>query len=190
MQKITIIEMNRELFDKLLSEKSLNKQRGIAKEISNYSGQVNKYKKKYPELEEIQESCLVMEHWKDDSGFCKLTKKDIKLFLEKLKPKNLIIASRRNSEDGFYLKFKASDDAIITLNILIHELGDTFLDMEIPERKFEFSKWKDDCIRVKFKGSIIELVFGNKYIHMFVRGNKNHEEINKIIKRYSEWIKI
>ena len=77
-----------ELFEKLLAEKDSEKQKAIARKIADYSGTVNdEIEKKYWDepLHRIQNSCLAMEHWKDGTGYCGLTKKDINLFLGQLK---------------------------------------------------------------------------------------------------------
>jgi len=78
------------LFEKLLSENDKTKQLEIAKEISDYSGEIDKKVEKNcddSKLHKIQEECLPMEHWKDDSGYCNLTEGDIKRFKEELEEK-------------------------------------------------------------------------------------------------------
>lgn len=74
------------LFNELLKEKDPEKQDIIAKEISDFSALTYKTIEtlKDKSLEEINETCLPMEHWKDDTGYCNLTKSDIKKFVKEL----------------------------------------------------------------------------------------------------------
>ena len=75
-----------ELFDRLLKEKDLEEQKLVAKEIADFSGFIFKKVENSGDelLGEINESCLPMEHWKDDTRYCNLTKLDIKKFIKEL----------------------------------------------------------------------------------------------------------
>lgn len=78
-----------ELFNKLLKEKDLENQRIIAKEIADFSGAISKKVEDYGDgiLEEINQVCLPMEHWKDETGYCNLTELDIRKFIKHLSKK-------------------------------------------------------------------------------------------------------
>ncbi len=76
------------LFEKLINEKDKESQLKIAKDIANYSTQINDdVQENYSDtvLQEIQEACLPMEHWKDGTGYCDLNETDIKRFMNRLK---------------------------------------------------------------------------------------------------------
>ncbi len=76
MEKKILIKKYIEFFEKLLAEKDAEKQQTIAEEIANFSGKVNdEVEKKYwnEPIQIIQNSCLPMEHWKDETGYCDLT---------------------------------------------------------------------------------------------------------------------
>jgi len=88
MEKKILIKKYIEFFERLLAEKDVEKQQEIAEEIANFSGKLNdEVEKKYWDepIQKIQNSCLPMEHWKDETGYCELTEKDIEDFLEQLK---------------------------------------------------------------------------------------------------------
>jgi len=87
MEKKILIKTYIEFFEKLLSEKDAERQQEIAKAIADFSGKVNdEVEEKYWNelLQKIHNSCLPMEHWKDETGFCNLTENDVKDFLEQL----------------------------------------------------------------------------------------------------------
>lgn len=88
MEKKILINKYIEFFEKLLTEKDAERQQEIANEIANFSGKINdEVEEKYYDetIQKIQNSCLPMEHWKDETGYCDLTEKEIKDFLEQLK---------------------------------------------------------------------------------------------------------
>lgn len=88
MEKKILIKNYIEFFEKLLFEKDAEKQQEIAKDIADFSGKVNdEVEEKYWDepIQKIQNSCLPMEHWKDETGYCDLSEKDIEDFLEQLK---------------------------------------------------------------------------------------------------------
>lgn len=75
-----------ELFNSLLKEKDLEKQRLVAEEIADFSGFISKKVENSGDelLEEINEACLPIEHWKDYTGYCNLTELDLKKFIKEL----------------------------------------------------------------------------------------------------------
>ena len=88
MEKKIIVNKYIELFEKLLTEKDVEKQQKISEGIADFSNEVNDVveEKYYDEtIQKIQNSCLPMEHWKDETKYCDLTEKDIENFLEQLK---------------------------------------------------------------------------------------------------------
>lgn len=79
------------LFKKLIKNNDKEEQLIVAKDIADFSSQINdEIEKNYSDslLHEIQEACLSMEHWKDGTGYCNLTEKDIKKFLNRLEKYN------------------------------------------------------------------------------------------------------
>ncbi len=88
MEKKILIKKYIEFFEKLLSEKDAEKQQEIAEDIAYFSGKINdEVEEKYwnEPLQKIQNSCLSMEHWKDETGYCDLSERDIEDFLKQLK---------------------------------------------------------------------------------------------------------
>jgi len=88
MEKEEIIRKYINYFEKLLSESDEREQEKIGKKIADFSIEIYKeVEEKYPNspLENIQASCLAMEHWEDETGYCGVNENDIKNFLEQLK---------------------------------------------------------------------------------------------------------
>ena len=88
MKKKALIKKYIKFFEELSSEKDAERRNKIAEEIADFSGKVNdEVEKKYynEPIQKIQNSCLPMEHWKDETGYCDLTEKDIEDFLKKLR---------------------------------------------------------------------------------------------------------
>ncbi len=89
MEKQEIINKFIQFFEELLKEKNIETQRKTAVKISDFAGEVNEDIGKIANktLQEIQEACLPMEHWKDETGYCELDEKDIHRFIRELKSK-------------------------------------------------------------------------------------------------------
>ncbi len=88
MKKDLFVRKYIEFFKRLLIEKDIKRQQKIAKEIADFSSKINdEIEKEYYDetLQKIQNSCLSMEHWKDETGYCNLTKRNIRDFLRLLK---------------------------------------------------------------------------------------------------------
>ena len=103
----------------------------------------------------------------------------------------LIIASRNNWKDGFYIKFNAGEKSMSIIKKIVQELGsDYFIDNQVIPRSMKFERWKDQWIPVfspKFKDLDIDIICGDRFIHMFVRKIKDFEIVNKILDKYCEW---
>ncbi len=105
----------------------------------------------------------------------------------------LIIAGRNNWDNGFYIKFKAQENSMRAIKKIAEEIegqDNFFIDNQIIPRTLKFEKWKDQWIPVsspKFKDLEIDIICGDKFIHMFVRKIKDFEIINKILDKYCEW---
>ena len=104
----------------------------------------------------------------------------------------LKIAARRNWKDRFYIKFKASKRAMIIVNKLLFDFDrDFILEEEVCARPLDnYDDWKDDMINFGMDNTKVEidLLCGDKYIHMFVHKCPNYELVNKILDRYAEWV--
>jgi hypothetical protein len=88
MEKKALIKKYIDLFEKILAADNIETQQEIAREIAGFSGKVNdEVEEKYFDepIQIVQNACLPMEHWKDETECCNLTEKDIKDFLEQLK---------------------------------------------------------------------------------------------------------
>lgn len=106
----------------------------------------------------------------------------------------LIIAERVNWKMGFYIKFKAEEKSMLIIKRIVEELGsDFFSDMHgLPRRKYgNYEKWKDFGIFIQTKKEKIKvnIICGNKYIHMLVDNCLNYHPINSVLEKYSEFTK-
>lgn len=107
----------------------------------------------------------------------------------------LIIAGRTNWKNGFYIKFKAEEKSMKTIKKIIQELGsEYFVDNHvIPKTLSKYEKWKDQWIPVhnrKINNLDIDIICGDKIIHMIVHKYHNLESVNKIINKHCQWAKI
>lgn len=109
--------------------------------------------------------------------------------------KKLTIAGRTNWEGGAYIKFKAEEKAMIIIKKIVGELGsDYFIDNHIIPKTFsDYSKWKDQWIPVynyQDKDLDINIICGDKIIHMLVHKCPSFEALSKLLEKYCEWAKI
>ena len=103
----------------------------------------------------------------------------------------LIIMGRTNWESGFYIKFKSEKASMKIIKKIIKDLGsDYFVDNHvIPKTLSNYEKWKDQWIPVCIKKNLdIDIVCGNRIIHMIVHNCSDFEIINETIDKYCDWI--
>lgn len=100
----------------------------------------------------------------------------------------LIIALRNNWKDGFYIKFKANEKAIRIIKKISEDLGsDYFVDNQIIPKILNYDKWRDQWIPIFINETRIDIVIGNRFVHMIVTKCRDFEIINKILDKYCEW---
>ena len=111
--------------------------------------------------------------------------------VDEIKMENkLIIAGRTNWERGFYVKFEAEEKSMKIIKKIVEELGsEYFVDNQTIPRTFgKYEKWKDKWIPVyssENKNLDIDIICGDKIIHMIVQKCPSFEFINKVLDKYS-----
>ena len=105
----------------------------------------------------------------------------------------LVIAGRTNGKNGFYLRLKAQKNAIKVICDIGIEFDPDFLvdDPSIPRALSDYSKWKDVWLPIvdRKRKMQIDIVCGDKIIHLFFRNCKKYEDVNTILDKYTEWAK-
>jgi hypothetical protein len=106
--------------------------------------------------------------------------------------KKLITAGRTNWKNGFYIKFKAKEKSMKLIKKIVEELGsDYFVDNQVIPKTFSnYNKWKDQWIPVYGKRLDIDIICGDKIIHMIVNKYPNLKLINEIFNKYCKWAEI
>jgi hypothetical protein len=100
----------------------------------------------------------------------------------------LIIAGRTNGESSFYIKFKVQEKSMSIIKKIVQDLGsEYFVDNQVLPRSMKFEKWKDQWIPIHEKGIDIDIICGDKMIHMLVDNCPNFDIINNILDKYCEW---
>ena len=101
--------------------------------------------------------------------------------------KKIIIAGRTNWEKGFYVKFEAEEKSMKIIKKIVEELGsEYFIDNQVIPKTFsKYEKWKDKWIPIYGKGLDIDIICGNKIIHMIVHKCPSFEFINNVLDKYS-----
>ena len=104
----------------------------------------------------------------------------------------LTVAGRTNWKAGFYIKFKAEEKSMKIIKKIVEGLGsDYFADNQAIPRTFsKYEKWKDMWIPVyseNIKNSDINIICGDKIIHMVVSNLPDPDFVNKILNKYCDW---
>lgn len=102
----------------------------------------------------------------------------------------LTIEGRTNWENKFYIKFKAEDKSMMVVKKIIEEIGDDyFIDNQaIPKTFSKYEKWKDKWIPIVTKEIGIDIICGDKMIHMIFFKFPNFEFVNNILDKYCNWV--
>ena len=101
----------------------------------------------------------------------------------------LIICGRTNWEDKFYIKVKAAENSMEVLKKFIGEIGDDFFidNQSIQNALSKYNDWKDNWIPVVTKDIGIDIICGDKYIHMIFYKFPDFQFIDKILLKYFDW---
>lgn len=104
----------------------------------------------------------------------------------------IIIAGRTNWENKIYIKFKAKEKAMKVIKKIVEEIGDEFFvdNQTIPRSLSNYEKWKDQWIPVVTKDFEIDIICGDKFIHMIFYKFPSFESVNNILDKYCDWAKI
>ena len=104
-----------------------------------------------------------------------------------------MIARRANWKKGFYIKFKAEKKSMLIIKKIVEELGsEFFVDMVgMPRRPYNnYDKWKDFWLPFQNKKFDMDIICGDRYIHMLVNRCSSYKSINKVLDKYSEFARI
>ena len=101
----------------------------------------------------------------------------------------LIILGRTNWEKKFYIKFKADDNSMRIIKKIGQDFGDEFFidNQGIPKSLSNYNKWKDEWIPIVTKNVGIDIICGDKMIHMIFYKFPSFEYANKILDKYCKW---
>lgn len=104
----------------------------------------------------------------------------------------LIIAGRTNWENKVYVKIEAQKDSMKVIKKILNEMGDEFFvdNQTIPKSLSNYEKWKDQWISVVTKEFEIDIICGDKFIHIIIYKFPNFDAINKIFDKYCDWAQI
>lgn len=104
----------------------------------------------------------------------------------------LTILGRSNWTGGFYLKFKAEEKSIKIIKKLAEKLGsEYFVDNQTIPRTFsKYEKWKDKWIPISGKGFSVDIICGDKVIHVLVNSKTKLDFVTKVLNEYSKWAEI
>jgi hypothetical protein len=99
----------------------------------------------------------------------------------------LIIAGRTNWEKGFYIKFEAEEKSMKIIKKIVEGFkSEYFIDNQtIPKTFSKYEKWKDQWIPINEKEIDINIICGDKFIHLIVHKCPDYESVNLIIDKYS-----
>jgi len=102
----------------------------------------------------------------------------------------LTIAGRTNQKKKIYIKFKAENKSMKIINKILQDFdSDYFIDNHvIPRTLSDYSKWKDEWIPVYNKNLEIDIICGDKIIHMIIYKCPSFEFVNKILDKYCDWV--
>lgn len=104
--------------------------------------------------------------------------------------KKLTISKRTNWENKFYIQIKAEKGSMKIVKKLVEEIGDNYFE-EITFRRFSnYDKWKDQYHPIITKDFGIDIVCGDKIIHMIFYKFPSLEKVNKILNKYCDWAKL
>ena len=103
----------------------------------------------------------------------------------------LTITGRTNWGGGFYVKFKAEEKSMKIIKKLVEEFGsEYFVDNQVIPRTFSnYAKWKDQWIPIhtQNKDLDINIICGDKIIHMTVHKCPSFEFINNVLDKSCDW---
>ena len=101
----------------------------------------------------------------------------------------ITIAGRTNWENKFYIKFKATNKSMKVIKKFVEEIGDDFFidNLTIPKSLSNYEKWKDRWIPIVTKDIGIDIICGDKFIHMIFYKFPNFKFVNKILDKYCNW---
>lgn len=106
----------------------------------------------------------------------------------------LTILGRTNWKKGFYVKFKAEEKSMKIIKKIVKDFGsEYFVDNQVIPRTFSnYSKWKDQWIpvHIKNKDLDIDIICGDKIIHMVINKCLSFEFVNNILDKYCDWAQI
>ena len=99
--------------------------------------------------------------------------------------KKLVIVRKKEWKDGFYAMLKAEKNSVKIIKSMFENFGSQYF-VEEKRNLSDYSQWKDLWIPYSDKDEKIDLdlVFGDKYIHLIVRKYKDKVFIEKIMKKY------
>ncbi len=106
----------------------------------------------------------------------------------------LKIIGRTNWGSGFYIKFKAEKKSMETIKKIVEELGsDYFIDNDVIPKFSKYEKWKDRWMPIhneKIKNLDIDIICGDKIIHMIIHKYQKLDLINNILSKHCKWAQV
>ncbi|MBI4146807.1 hypothetical protein HY489_05720 [Candidatus Woesearchaeota archaeon] len=104
----------------------------------------------------------------------------------------LTIVGRTNWEGGFYVKLKSEEKVMKIIKKIVEDLdSDYFVDNQVIPKAFSnYSKWKDQWIPIVQKNLRIDIICGDKMIHLIVHRYPSIEFVNTILDKYCNWAQV
>ena len=103
----------------------------------------------------------------------------------------LIIISRINEEKKVYIKIKAVYDSVKLIDKLLKEIDSEFIIDEFNQSAslLNYEEWKDQWIPCVSKDIGVDVIFGDRAVHLIFWKFKNLNSLNKILDKYIKWTK-
>lgn len=100
-----------------------------------------------------------------------------------------MVAGRTNWENKFYIKLKATNNSMKVIKKFVGEIGDDFFtdNQTLPKSFSEYKKWKDQWIPVVTNEIGIDIICGDKIIHMIFYKFPSFEFVNNLLDKYCDW---
>ncbi|MEA3329965.1 MAG: hypothetical protein U9Q06_04450 [Nanoarchaeota archaeon] len=102
----------------------------------------------------------------------------------------LIISRRINWKNKVYLTVKFRKNSLELISKIVEDFGgDYFDDMYGMEKLSDYKKWKDELISVVTKKVELDVICGDKFIHLIFWKFPNYDFLNKVLDKYCKFAK-
>lgn len=104
--------------------------------------------------------------------------------------KKLTILRRTNWEKKFYIALRADTNIMNVIKEMAKEMGDDdyFIDNQAnPNSLLNYEKWKDNWIPLVTNNLGVDIVCGDKIVHLIFYRFPSFKHVNNILDKYCSW---